>query len=51
MTTSATPPPADAPPVPLTDPARDWDETPAEAAAADRAWDANDHDIHRDEDS
>ncbi|UPZ27656.1 hypothetical protein MUK60_07390 [Streptomyces sp. LRE541] len=30
-------------------PARDWDETPAEAARYDRAWDANDHDIHPDE--
>ncbi|MCX4232032.1 hypothetical protein [Streptomyces ortus] len=30
--------------------ARDWwEETPAEAARYDRAWDADDHDIHRDE--
>ncbi|MGW1744563.1 hypothetical protein ACWCRD_02875 [Streptomyces sp. NPDC002092] len=28
----------------------DWDETPAEAARYDRAWDSNDQDIHRDED-
>jgi hypothetical protein len=37
------------PPPPAVPPARDWDESPAEAARADRAWGDNDYDIHRDE--
>jgi len=47
---TAPPEPAPAPmPEPLTEPgAREWDETPAEAARFDRWW--GDRDINRDED-